>query len=66
MTQFNVHGCTHFQRKALVTEAMQQQAPPNKNANEEYEEFQNLGQQVHPTTTLSHSKRQRIKNGVTK
>ena len=37
MTQFDVHGCTHFQRKALVTKAMEQQAPPNKNANEEYE-----------------------------
>lgn len=36
MKQFNIHGCTHFQRKALVTEAMQQQAPPNNNANEEY------------------------------
>jgi len=33
MTQFNIHGCTHYQRKALVTEAIQQQAPPNKDAN---------------------------------
>jgi len=33
MKQFNTHGCTHYQRKALVTEAIQQQAPPNKDAN---------------------------------
>ena len=29
MKQFSIHGATHFQRKACVKEAIQQQAPPN-------------------------------------
>ena len=28
MKQFTTHGATHFQRKACVKDAMQQQAPP--------------------------------------
>lgn len=52
MKQFNIHGCTHFQRKALVTEAMQQQAPPNNliQFNNEYykwrEEIRELKKQI--------------------
>lgn len=29
MKQFTIHGATHYQRKACVKDAMQQQAPPN-------------------------------------
>ena len=29
MKQFTTHGATHYQRKACVKDAMQQQAPPN-------------------------------------